>query len=437
MTPFLLWTSLSGALAAEIAVLGVHEPGRDAAEQEAFAALMVKAIERSKVHDGLLPAEVAARYAGREDLILQEAFLFEAKRRMEDGRLMYQQADPEGAVEVLLAAVRMLEESVRWSRSVRDLWEAWMLLGTARLAVGDEPAARDAIGQAYALHPARRPDPASFAPEVLELWENERDMGGVEQVKLIVSVDVEGSRVWLDGRDVGASPVTIKGVPPGRHHVHARTPAGMVGYTAVEVPPGVDKPVAVSSAPPQLGAAAKGGGARSAQLGALYEAVGRYAGVDLVLLVGRIDDVPQLQLFSPESDTFARPVVLSATATDDDIASALSFVVDQLGPDGALASTDTAYTALPLDISTNTLLARDLYAPIAPAVPLPPEQDPDAPGRDDPPEVTRAKWPVWLGVGLGAAAVIAGGVVAGVVLSEPGEAPPSSGGTITIGPPLR
>jgi len=433
--------AMNGASAAEIAVIGIHDPALDLAAQEARVRELVAVVEAGGRHDGLLPAEVAARYAGREDLILQEAFLKEGRRRMEDGRLLYQQADADGAVDVLENAVRTLEENVRWSRSVRDLWEAWMLLGTARLASGNEAGGHDAIASALAIHPARRPDPATFPPDVIEAWESERDTAAGEAAKVLVAVDVPGSRVWIDGRDAGASPLTVSGMLPGRHFVHARTATGAVGFTVVEVAPGVDQPVRVATAAAVLGAPARGTGSRSAQIGALYEAVGRYTGVDLILMVGTIDGVPELQLFAPESDSFDKPVVLAATSSSADVSAALASLIERIPGDGSLPASDTAYTALPFDVSTNRVLARDLYAPtvVSPPVPTPATPDPVAPTlpvveiERDP----KLRWPVWLGIGLGTAAAAAGATALALVLTGPDAEPPSAGGTITIGPPLR
>ena len=434
MPALLLSLLLPWASAADVGLVGVHDPTLSIEQQDALMQAFAEAIETSTRHDALLPARVAEGYAGREDLVLQDTFLAEGRRRMEDGRLLYQQAEHTDAVVVLEVAVRTLDDNVRWARSIRDLWEAWMLLGTARLADGQEPAARDAIGAALALHPARRPDPAAFPPEILAAWESERALSTDEAAPLSVIADVEGARVWLDGRDVGTSPATVPGVLPGRHFVHARTEDGRVGYAAVEQAAAAPASVRVTTAAPVLGAPGKGAGARSAQVSALYEAIGRYARVDVLVLVGRVDGSWNVQLFSPEADTFGAPAALPLTATDDDLVAAVRAAVGRVQIDGSLPSGPQAYTALPLDVSGNTLLARDLYAPVKPAPPMPVEAPPPVVVQQLP-EPRKPRWPVWLGVGLGGAAVAAGATALAIVLSggQGGETP---GGTITVAHPI-
>jgi hypothetical protein len=435
MPSMLLSLLLQTASAADVGVVGVHDPALTVEQQTALMQAVADAIESSTRHDVLLPPEVAEGYAGREDLVLQDTFLADGRRRMEDGRLLYQQAEHADAVMVLEVAVRTLEENVRWARSIRDLWEAWMLLATARLADGQEPAARDAIGAAIALHAARRPDPAAFPPEILDAWERERALATDEAASLSVIADVEGARVWLDGRDVGTSPVTIPGVLPGRHFVHVRSEDGRVGFLALEQAPGADGSARVTTSPPVLGAPAKGTGARSSQISALYEAIGRYSRVDVLVLVGRIDGSWNVQLFSPEADTFDAPVALPLTATEEELIGAIRAATGRVAMDGGLPSASQAYTAVPLEIQGNALLARDLYTPLKITPPLPVETPPPVAQLPVEPEVKRPKWPIWLGIGLGGVAVAAGATALGLALSG-GETPEPAGGTITIGPPV-
>ena len=134
MPALLLSLLLPWASAADVGLVGVHDPTLSIEQQDALMQAFAEAIETSTRHDALLPARVAEGYAGREDLVLQDTFLAEGRRRMEDGRLLYQQAEHTDAVVVLEVAVRTLDDNVRWARSIRDLWEAWMLLGTAQLS---------------------------------------------------------------------------------------------------------------------------------------------------------------------------------------------------------------------------------------------------------------------------------------------------------------
>jgi hypothetical protein len=421
---------LSVAMAAEIGVVGVHDGSLDAAAQRSLAAALVGAVETGGRHDGLGPDELARRVQGREELVLQEGLLADGKRLMEDGRLLYQQAMSEDAAFSLEAAVRSLEDGVRWTRSVRELWEAWMLLATARLGTGDEAGARDAVGAAVALHPARRPDPAVFPPDIISLHEAERKVATGEGGSLLIETLLPGAEVWVDGRPAGRSPWLAEGVAPGRHFVHVRGADGAIGFTAVEID-GSDAKVKVDLAAPTLGAAARTMSGRSAQTQSLYDAVGRYAGVDVLVLAGRVDGVYQVQLFAPETDSFGKPVVLSATDGPDALGTVVAALVAEVGANGELPMTSTTYTSIGLDVAGNRLLAQLLLAPVKPVDPTPAPVDP---GPSDGPVAERPKWPMWLGIGLGVAAVAAGGTALGLVLGKPDETAGSLG-TIVFGPP--
>ncbi len=431
MFPLLGW-ALAVAGAAEIGLVGVHDDALSVEEQRRLADRIAQSIGRVEGHEVVLPDALLLRYLGREDLILEEAFGLEGRNLVDEGRLLYQQAELDDAVVVLEGGVRALEASVQVTRSIRSLWEAQMLLGTARWGVGREMAARDAVADAVALQPGRRPDPAVYPPALLELYEEERALAEGDAAALTVQSAVAGARVWVDGREVGAAPVVVPGLLPGAHHVHVRAD-DQVGYVRVEMDGGQATAVAPQLGAPSLGAAPRTVGARAQSVAALYEAIGRFSRVDVLLVVGTVDGVWEVQLFHPATDTFGTPVVLDTLGNPDAIADAAERLVRGLRPDGSMPPSATAFAALPLDVSTNRLLARDLLAPAPPAAPPEPVEVPREPAPDVLVE-GRPKWPVWLGVGLGVVAVGAGATALGVVLGGDAE---GAGGTLIIGPPVR
>lgn len=425
---------LVSAWAAEIGVVGVHDGTLDAAAQEQIVTALVGAVEAGGRHDGLNADEIGLRLQGRVELVLVDGLLSDGRRLMEDGRLLYQQALPDDAAFSLEAGARALEEGARWTRSVRDLWETWMLLGTARLASGNQAAARDAVAAAVALHPQRRPDPAFFPPDLIQLYEEERRLGQADAGTLAVQTLVPGAEVWVDGRSVGRSPVVVDDVLPGRHVVNARSADRTVGSIVVEVSASDDAQVDVKLGPATLGPAARSAAARSGQVLALYDALGRHADLDVVVLAGRVDGVWQVQLYAPETNAVGRPYVLNAGDGASALGAAVAALVADVGPNGELPMDATPHAALPLDIGGNVLLARALLAPLAP----PPTTTPTPfdPGKDVPtgPVAKKPGWPVWLGVGLGAAAVVAGGTALGFVLGGPDATAPTTGRVIISRP---
>lgn len=428
-----LWGTAS---AAEVAVVGVHDAARSVEQQEALVEAVAQGVGVGGRHVVVSGAELASRMAGRQDLVLQETFLAEGRRALDDGRLLYQQAQAADAVIMLEQAVQSLDEAVAFTRTTRELWEAYMLLATARAADGFDAAARDAVTAALAVHPARRPDPASYPPSIINMWEEEAALTGDESAAVVLDAGVQGALLWLDGRAAGESPAAIGGLYAGIHHVHARSTDGRVGYARVDLVSGDERAVRVTLGAPVLGTAARSAGGRTAQAGGLYRALGRYAQADVVVLAGLVDGIVQLQLYHPDTDAFGEPMVLAPQASDETIIAAAVKLVDAVSPDGALPSARKAWTALPLELPANRLLARDLITPIVRVAPTPVTLPPptDTPGPEAP--VARKKWPVAVGVTIGVVLAATGATVAGVLLSDDGV-DERAGGTIIIGPPLR
>ncbi len=417
------------AMAADVALVGVHDAELGADEQEALLEAMRLAVQRSGVHRALDGKAFSTLLAGREDLVLQQSVLAEGRRLVEDGRILFQQAQPEQAVDVLEACVEALREGMATTNAVRDLWEAWMLLATSHDAIGQQTAARDAISAAFAVQPERRPDPASYPPSVLELYESERELGSEDPAELTITVDLDDVEaiVSLDGRELGAAPVVVTDVVPGEHHLRVRTSDGRVGYRALDVGSDENRTVELEVGPPSLGLPAGSDGQRGQQIGALYRAIGTHVRVDLILVGGRVDGVMQLQLFDPEVDAFTAPVVLTTVSDTAEVVGGVETLMALIGSSGQVRTEGGVFGPSPLDVGSNSLLASWLMAPARRSVPLPiftPESAPEPPKK---------RWPVYVGVAGG---VVAAAVITTVAVVLAGDrTPPTPGGTIYIGPP--
>jgi hypothetical protein len=440
------WVLLGGwvaqaAWAADVAVVGAHDLGLDADGQHALTVAIAAAVDLTGAHKAVPQEQLAERFVGREDLILGAAFDAEGRRMLEDGRILYQQAQADDAAVALEAAVESLTQSVASTRSVRSLWEAWMLLGTALLATGDEPGARDAVAAAVALHAERRPDPASYPPPVLALYEEERDLLADELGTLMLRTDEPEVEFWIDGRSAGVASELSRELPPGTHYVHARSAAGRVAFVEVEVPADGAISLTPELSEPRLGPTRGSVGARSQQIASLYAALGTYAKVDLVLLVGRVDGVMHVQLHAPELGAFSQPEVLSRQGSTEEVVEGVRRLLRKVEPSGALSGASSTFVAVPLDVAANPVLAAMLLTPPpserapAPLLPVSTEIVPGTPAPTGDPDVRKKpRWPTYVGIGVGAAAVAAGVTALAVVFGGGGgEVEPN--GTLVIGPP--
>ena len=426
------------ALAADVAVVGVHDDSMSVEEQRALLTSLEAAVELSGEHRALAGEALQNALGGREELVLEAAFLGEGRRLLEDGRILYQQAQPDAALEVLEASAASLAEGMAVCTSVRDLWETWMLLGTSRQALGQEAGALEALSYAVALQNDRAPDPATYPPNILEMYRSERELAVDEAGRLTITVgdEIGTATVMFDGREVGTAPIVLPDVLPGDHYIHVRTQDRRMGFRQVTMASGGERTVRVAVDDPELGVPRLSDGGRTQQIAALYRGLGRQSRADLVLLVGRTEDGMRVQLFDSVVDAFGPAVVLGDEPRTDDIVAAVVKALSRLDNRGRITGDDAVHVAIPVDISSNYVLAQWLMTPgvdEAPVLPMPDPVDPvDVPAPMPP---ARKKWVTPVAIGVGAAVVVAGATAVAVVLGGRSNTTTQPGGTITVGPP--
>lgn len=422
------------AHAGEVAVIGVYDAQRPLDAQVALSDVLAKAIDASGEATAVRLDQPGGKLAGREDVVLEAAYLRDARRQVDEGRRLWQQAEGEDATAALNDAIDSFAAAAPWVVSARDLWDARMLLASVRLSVGDDVGARDAVMDALAVRPDRRPDPAAYPPELLAVWEEEHETAVsdtctvvVEAVGALESVP----KVWIDGRGVGDAPATVSDLAVGSHLVTVRSADGLGGFVAVDALAGAKRTLKVPLTPLSLGKAKATPAARSQQVASLLRALGESVHVDGLLLVGRDGDSVVVQLYAPDSDAFTDVLKLSGNATDAEIGAAVTALV-RTTPAAGGTGASAAASAAPLDVGTNLLLARALLAPhgqTLPTVAVTPVKPPKgAPSH-------RPRWPVWVGVGVGSAVAIVTGTVLGVLLGGRGSASGETSGTIVVLPP--
>ncbi len=408
-----LLTSL--AIAADpptIAVVGVHQGGRDLNAEIAAENAIVARIDATNLYDGLGHIELASRIAGRESIIVEEAVFGPGRRLLDDGRSMWSQAQPDQAVPVLDDAIAALRAAMAEGVPSRDLWDAYMVKGMAERDLGHEDATTAAWEAAVAVAPTRNPDPATYPPDVVAIYDRLRSDLLSEPCVVEVDASVAGARVLLDGDPRGKAPITLSDVAPGTHTVVAIADDGSRGSATFEVDAGAPLTVRVPLGPPTLGEASTSSIGRARQVGALYRAFGSRADVDFVLIVGVVDEELRLQLYSVKANAFSQPTLLPYQGDASDEAAVVVPRVLEVLEDGVLPVDKTVANAIPIDIAANDLLARLLLAPAT------------LPGRADEPVRSRPKWliPVVAGVGV----LVVGGAVAGAVAGG------GDHGTITV-----
>lgn len=421
-TPALaLW--LHAAALAEVpkvAVVGLHGDALDLAAEEALSDAVGDAIDKTGKAKARTGRSLQSVIASRRDVVLRDAFSAAGRKKLEEGRLLYNRAQAEDSVPVLTEAVADLQEAMAVCDASADLWEAWLLLGLAQETLEDEAAALTAWAAAATLAPGRTPDPARVAPDSLARFEEVR----TTQARRPANLEVQGqaSSVLLDGQPRGAAPLTLTDVLPGRHDLLAVGDDGQSQHLVVEVAAGESRTLALALAQPHLPAAAASTFGRSQQSDALYRALGRQTQSEYVLVMGVDDANLSMQLYAPAREVFSKVTSVPVSGSpDDEAALAVGLLLNLLDAQGALPSEATA-SAAALRIDHNPWLDRALLDPAAAqAVPV------------DPTPRKGPKAGLIAGVSAGGAAVVTG-IVTGLVLGLRGPPETVHDGTITVGP---
>lgn len=395
-----------------VALVGVHDGALDTAEQERIAKGLASALEADRRVDPVLPGDLARALAGREPSILRDAASGPARRLLEDGRILHDQAQPEEAIPVLEQAIGDLEQAMDITDTSRDLWEARLYLGSSYLSTGLAAEARETWVAAIVTNPERQPDPARLPPSVVQSY-REAQAGVVDQVGTVELAAPGARAITLDGREVGADKARVPDVLAGIHHSRATGPGAMVAHQRIEVRDGetAQAPLELKAAPLSLPATTDF--ARVQRTTDLYRTLGLHTKTDLVLVAGVHNGEGMIQVYSPSAERFSEPVRFAYTDTPATaLIAALPNALDRLDESGSLSRDASSSSSGPLDPSSNRLLAHMLHDP---KVPLP------APAR------SKNTW-LYAAGGAAAALLVAGGVTA-AALSSGGDK-----GTIIVGP---
>ena len=386
----------SSALAGDdptVAVVGLHSEDLSPDDQSAAVLKLSKAFSRGGLAP-LDPTALALQLQGKEAVVLREAFVATGRELLDQGKALYQQAQFAEAVPVLEQAIENLTPAVPAANDTRELWEAWVVLGSVHLLSDDESSARDAYAAAIALNPARSPNAATWPPNVVSVYKDAQQQLVTDPATLRVRADGKDVDVFVDGVNRGVAPVKLDDLVPGTHHIVARGDTGSHAYEQVEVIGGDDLSIQLRMSEPSLGTAARSRLGRVRQTSNLYRALGTYLDVDLVLLAGSGDETVYLQLYAPRADAFSSPVEVPFSGSPTDEATdAVADLLKKVKSDGSFYDSQTSALAVPLDVGTNVHLARLLLDPV------PPDQ------------ITVKKGPSWVlvgAIGVGAAVVATG-----------------------------
>jgi len=414
LTAFLA-TPAQAARGPEVAVIGVHINGlSDEAAQQATDEL-ISSMSGARMLDPISPSGVRSQLSGKESLVVEGVFLAPGRAQLEDGRVLYERADFEGALDVLQSAVRELESGLLGSGESKDLIDALLLLGLANASIGEMDSAQAAFEQLVIMDPDRELDSVNYPPKIIALFSEVRErVLDLPRGSLSVQVRDFEAEVWVDGRLQGSVPTRVSDLLPGRHYVLVHGVDGRREFATVVVAPGQNVRFSADLASRLIAPTGVDTEERARQSELLYRSLGTHVDSSLVLLAGESEaNQVGLQLYEPHTGNFSK---IATTSADSDPVGALTELTHQLGSyvsdAGTIRANRVSSQVLPLDINANPLLSSVLLDP-EPIVVMTRQRTP---------------WYVWAGVSALAAGT-AGGAVLLLTRDGPGVDP---SGTITV-----
>jgi exonuclease VII small subunit len=161
------------------------------------------------------------------------ATLSELERAYGGARELYAQGDYEGSVRTLRAIVEELEKLPDSDEAFSQWQRAMLRLARAESDLGQAESSRATLDRLVRAAPQVQVDPAQFPPKfVRTVDEAKAKLKALPVRKLVVNSPAKGARVYVNGRDVGAAPVTVT-LAQGRYRVTGamgatRTPPAQV-----------------------------------------------------------------------------------------------------------------------------------------------------------------------------------------------------------------
>ncbi len=418
MMPLLFLTSsVLAAQLPEVALVGLHVEGIPSTEAEQALEVLAESLESTGRVRVLGPDEVARRIDGRERIIVSDAFLGPARDLLDEGRVLYERADPDQAIPVLEEAVQAFNASMAYTTENRSLIEALLLLGFAHIVMGEEDTARRAFGRVVQLDPHRELDEINYAPRIVNFYTDVREQvlargfGSIE-----VLTQLPGAEVWVDGRRTGVTPMVVDGLPAGRHFLAVIGTGGYRSFGVVEIEPGERGVARVGLDDRAVAQPEKSDHGRRRQTELLYCSLADHLQADAVLL-GGIDETGELglQLYATHTGSFSK--VLRTDPSGDAYGSAADLapaMAAYLSDTGDLRPDRVSPSILALDVSANDLLADLLLNP--------------QPKWEVVHESGKNRWYLWAGAGV----LAAGGATAATLALTAGGEGRGDHGTIVI-----
>jgi hypothetical protein len=204
-------------------------------ELEAVAA-RVGAAARSALRDveGVNWAGPDQLFLGYDDTVLQQ--LRSGRQKLAEGRQAYIDLDLDRAITLLQGAVADFDAAAMALEDPTLLGDALLFLGAAQAFANRTRDARRTFGRLHAQMPERTPDPNSFNPDVVALYEASapRDREA-PNASIVIESEPAGAIAYVDFVPRGRTPITVEGLIGGQHVIRVTRPGATPFVQPVDV----------------------------------------------------------------------------------------------------------------------------------------------------------------------------------------------------------
>ena len=344
-----------------IAVAGVHGSGEQKDDAlRALAGDLEAALGSRFVAAG--PDALFERFLPARSQVLDTVFLAPARDSLREGRIHYESARFDQAVEAFRRAESALAGNLEFVHDQRLLVDISLYLGLSYASMGARDDAQEAFGEVVRLAPDRVLDTLEYPPKIVSAFEDVRDAILARDGASVTVSAPAGTRLYVDGRRVGEGSARVDDLPPGFHVLLAEKDGAGRQFVELILEEGEQRAVDVELS--FLGLTREGDPFESARSGVtkrLYEEIARVSGTDLVVIAAFDPDGNlQLGLYSTRSDTFSEVVEASLAASPGKRAAFVDQLVERLAAfadtSGAIVGDRVSATVPEVSLGENPVL---------------------------------------------------------------------------------
>ncbi|MBW2260423.1 MAG: PEGA domain-containing protein [Deltaproteobacteria bacterium] len=147
-------------------------------------------------------------------------FVSQAQSLFDTAKADYENLELDSAIEKLNLSMGKLEGGAAYLTDLSMATHILYYLGVCHSFNGDEAMSSEAFLRAYVLAPDKKPDPDVFPPDVIDMFNIAvSGVHGIGTGTLSVNSDPGATQVYLDGKFMGLTPVTIDNIVAGKHFV--------------------------------------------------------------------------------------------------------------------------------------------------------------------------------------------------------------------------